>query len=226
MFYLQVANLGKAFRAPSGAAREILCEASFSAARGETIALTGVSGAGKSTLLHLLAGLEGADRGQICAGEFAVTDAGAKALADWRSREVGLVFQAHHLLPDLSASENVALPLLIQRAPPRVAQRLAVEALTEVGLPTQPEQRVGQLSGGEQQRVALARALVTKPSFLLADEPTGQLDTATGAEIVELLLSYAHKHNALLVLATHNEKWSWRCERRLELSSGRLREVN
>ena len=224
--YLQVRNLGKAFRAPSGAAREILCEVSFSAARGETIALTGVSGAGKSTLLHLLAGLEEADRGRICAGEFAVTDKGAKALADWRAREVGLVFQAHHLLPDLSAGENVSLPLLIQRVPQRVAQRQAEEALAEVGLATQPEQPVGQLSGGEQQRVALARALVTKPSLLLADEPTGQLDNATGAEIVELLLSYAHKHNALLLLATHNEKWRWLCERRLELISGRLREVS
>jgi lipoprotein-releasing system ATP-binding protein len=222
--YLQANNLSKSFRAPAGAAREILRGAGFQAEAGESIALTGASGAGKSTLLHLLAGLERPDGGEIRVGGFSVTDADAASLAAWRAREAGLVFQAHHLLPDLDAGENVALPLLIQRMPRREAAQKANATLAQVGLAAQARQNVGQLSGGEQQRVALARAIVTGPRLLLADEPTGQLDDATGRQIVELMLDFTRKHNACLILATHNEKWAGLCQRRWEIAAGRLAE--
>jgi ABC-type lipoprotein export system ATPase subunit len=224
--YLWVRNLGKIFHAPSAEAYEILREVSFTAELGGTVALTGASGAGKSTLLHLLAGLERADRGEVQAGGFCVTNAKAETLAAWRAGEVGLVFQAHRLLPDLDVGENVALPLLVRRANSQEARRQAQEALAAVGLSACARQNVGRLSGGEQQRVALARALVTRPRLLLADEPTGQLDDATGAAVVELMRDYARKQNALLILATHNEKRARHCHRRLHLSDGNLAELS
>ena len=192
------------------------------AAKGATIALTGASGAGKSTLLNILAGLERAESGTVRVGDTDVTSTSAAKLATWRAGNVGLVFQGHHLLPDLLAWENVALPLRIKRANSAEARRQAWGMLSQLGLEQQSAQPVGQLSGGERQRVALARALVGRPGLVLADEPTGQLDDTTGAALVSLLLENTRMTGATLILATHNPRWLSLCERRWHLSEGTL----
>jgi lipoprotein-releasing system ATP-binding protein len=187
------------------------------------VAIIGSSGAGKSTLLHLLGGLEAADHGTILAGEFAVDRAGASALAHWRNQRVGFVFQFHHLLPDLTAAENVSIPLLIKRSPRREAMRRATEMLAQVGLDSRVSASlVGNLSGGEQQRVAVCRALITRPALVLADEPTGNLDTAIGDEISRSLVSYAREMQAIVIIATHNRALAEICDRTLVLRDGRL----
>ena len=184
----------------------------------------GASGAGKSTLLHVLGGLEAADDGLIRLNDFKVTGARRVRLAHYRNEEVGFVFQFHHLLPDLTAAENVALPVSISRAPWRESLFRAVEALEAVGLGERAAHPVGHLSGGEKQRVALARALIKSPRLVLADEPTGNLDQATGDEIGALLSSYCHARGAILVIATHNARLAQACDRTLLLEEGRIRE--
>jgi lipoprotein-releasing system ATP-binding protein len=187
------------------------------------VAIIGSSGAGKSTLLHLLGGLEAADHGTILAGEFAVDRAGASALAHWRNQRVGFVFQFHHLLPDLTAAENVSIPLLIKRTRRREAMRRATEMLAQVGLDSRVSASlVGNLSGGEQQRVAVCRALITRPALVLADEPTGNLDTLIGDEISRSLVSYAREMQAIVIIATHNRALAESCDRTLVLRDGRL----
>jgi lipoprotein-releasing system ATP-binding protein len=174
-------------------------------------------------LLHLLGGLEAADHGNIVAGRFAIDRAKPSALARFRNKQVGFVFQFHHLLPDLTAAENVSLPLLITRIPRRQAMRRAVQALEDVGLDNRISASVvGHLSGGEQQRVAVCRALITQPALVLADEPTGNLDTAIGDEIALSLVSYARDNRALVIIATHNRALAELCDRTLILREGRL----
>jgi len=208
---------------PSGERLEVLRGAAFSATAGESVAIMGSSGAGKSTLLHLLGGLEAADHGTILAGQFAVERASPAALAHWRNQRVGFVFQFHHLLPDLTAAENVSLPLLIKRTHRREAMRRATEMLAEVGLDSRVSASlVGHLSGGEQQRVAVCRALITRPALVLADEPTGNLDTAIGDEIARSLVSYARETPAIVIIATHNQRLAEICDRTLVLREGRL----
>lgn len=218
---LKVTDMRKSFLSPSGERIEVLRGVSFSAAAGETIAMVGASGAGKSTLLHLIGGIEVPDHGNIRLGEFAVEEANRVELAHYRSRRVGFVFQFHHLLSDLTAAENVGLPLTIARHDAPKAMRLALEALDRLGLAARSSHRVNDLSGGEQQRVAVCRALITQPVLVLADEPTGNLDANSGARLADDLLSYAATRPAIVIIATHNQDLAQRCDRRLKLDQGK-----
>jgi lipoprotein-releasing system ATP-binding protein len=222
---LKVEDLRKSFRDPAGGALEVLRGVSFEVGAGEMAAVVGESGSGKTTLLHLIGGLEAADAGSARLGRFEITRASVSELARWRGREVGFVFQSHHLLADLSALENVALPLLVARRRKREALASAREMLSRVGLAERAAHAAGELSGGEQQRVALARALVTRPRLVLADEPTGDLDARNAEEIGALLLSLCREARARVLLATHSERLARLCDRVLTLREGRLEEV-
>jgi lipoprotein-releasing system ATP-binding protein len=200
----------------------VLRGVSFEVAAGEMVAVMGASGAGKSTLLHLLGGLEAADAGSIKLGDVEITGARRASLSRIRNEQVGFVFQFHHLLPDLTAMENVALPLLINRAKRQESKARAIAMLRGVGLGERLDYKVGLLSGGEQQRVALARALVRGPRLVLADEPTGNLDAATGEEITARLASFCKAQRAAVVVATHNERVANFCDRTLVLRDGKL----
>ena len=197
-------ELRKAYASPSGARVEVLRGVSFTLAAGEMLAVTGASGAGKSTLLHLLGGLDAADGGSLRLGEIELTCARAAELARVRNEQVGFVFQFHHLLPGLSALENVALPLLVARRRRREAHAAAYALLASVGLSERAAHRPGELSGGEQQRTAIARALVHAPRLLLCDEPTGNLDHASAATVAELLLELHRRQETILVVVTHS----------------------
>ena len=223
-FKLCVEDLRKSFRDPAGGALEVLRGVSFALSAGEMAAVVGESGSGKTTLLHLIGGLEAADFGVARLGGFDVTGASVSELARWRGREVGFVFQAHNLLADLSAEENVALPLLVARRRMREALTEAREMLARVGLSARAAHAAGELSGGEQQRVALARALVTRPRLVLADEPTGNLDARTAEEVGALLLALCREARACVLLATHSERLARMCDRVLLLREGRLEE--
>jgi len=222
-FGLKVTDLRKSYSSPTGERIEVLRGASLSARAGEAIAITGASGAGKSTLLHLLGGLEAADHGSIVAGQFSIDRASPAELARFRNSRIGFVFQFHHLLPDLTASENVSLPLRIKRMSPREATRRSEALLAELGLDARSSaSMVGHLSGGEQQRVAVCRALISRPALVLADEPTGNLDTTIGDEIARSLVVYARDNRALVIIATHNRALAEICDRTLVLKAGRL----
>jgi lipoprotein-releasing system ATP-binding protein len=202
----------------------VLRGVSFESRAGEMAAVVGASGAGKTTLLHLLGGLESADAGSVRLGDFDVTAAGASRLTRWRGREVGFVFQSHRLLADLTALENVALPLMVARRGRRESMKSAREMLERVGLLARAGHAAGELSGGEQQRAAVARALVTRPRLVLADEPTGNLDARTGEEVGALLLSLCRDARACVLVATHNERLARLCDRVLRLHDGRVEE--
>jgi lipoprotein-releasing system ATP-binding protein len=204
---ISVVDLRKSFIAPDGERIEVLRGVTFTANAGESIAITGASGSGKSTLLHLLGGLEMPDHGEIA--------------LDGHQSEIGFVFQFHYLLPDLSAIENVALPLLIARWKRKRAFERALEFLRETGLSERADHPISHLSGGEQQRVAVARALVTEPKLLLADEPTGNLDEKISHQIGSALVDYAHKHSAITIIATHSPSLAKMCDRTLVLEGGR-----
>ena len=198
----------------------ILDDVSFAVAAGETVAIVGASGAGKSTLLALLAGLDEPSAGGVWleGTELSALDEDGRAAA--RARHVGFVFQSFHLVPSLTAHENVMLPLeLAGRADARAAARAVLQ---QVGLAPRLGHYPRQLSGGEQQRVAIARAFVTRPSVLFADEPTGNLDTATGGRVIELLFDLNSANGTTLVLVTHDRAIAGRCNRLIELDAGRL----
>jgi lipoprotein-releasing system ATP-binding protein len=190
--------------------------------RGERLALVGESGAGKSTLLHLLGGLDRPSTGTIYYGTRDISGLADSELADFRNREIGFVWQIHYLLPEFTALENVMMPLLIRGIPHGRAASDSLARLDEVGLLARATHRAGELSGGEQQRVVLARALVGKPSFLLADEPTGNLDFRTGEMIFELLERLHRSHQLTSIFVTHNLSFARRCDRVLKLESGCL----
>ena len=190
--------------------------------RGERLALVGESGAGKSTLLHLLGGLDRPSSGTIYYGTRDISGLADSELADFRNREIGFVWQIHYLLPEFTALENVMMPLLIRGIPHGRAASDSLARLDEVGLRARATHRAGELSGGEQQRVVLARALVGTPSFLLADEPTGNLDFRTGEMIFELLERLHRSHQLTSVFVTHNLSFARRCDRVLKLESGCL----
>jgi len=200
----------------------VLRELNFAVARGEFVALRGASGAGKSTLLHLLGGLDSPDQGEIWfAGQNLATLAG-NGLARLRNSRIGFVFQAYHLLPELDALENVCLPARIARVPAATAEARGRELLARVGLQERVEHRPAELSGGERQRVAIARALVNAPDLILADEPTGNLDSHTGGEIIELLCSLHAEKQATLVIATHDAQVAARAPKVVELVDGQI----
>ncbi len=192
---------------------------------GETLAVVGSSGVGKSTLLQLIGGLDRIDGGTIRIGDTNMTAADDDARVAFRNRQVGFVFQFHHLLPEFTAAENVAMPLRIARVAPQEAQPRAEALLGEVGLGDRVSHRPGMLSGGEQQRVAVARALIMKPALLLADEPTGDLDEQTAAELHVLLRRMHTAHGLTSLIATHNMQLAESCDRVLRLEAGRLRPV-
>lgn len=189
---------------------------------GETVALVGASGSGKSTLLGLLAGLDSPSSGQIYIKEQLITELSEEQRARIRGEHIGFVFQSFLLLPTLTALENVSLPAELQGH--KHNEQRARELLTQVGLAERLQHFPSQLSGGEQQRVAIARAFMTQPDILLADEPTGNLDQRTGAQIIELLFELNRRHGTTLVIVTHDEVLAQRCERRLLMSGGRLEE--
>jgi ABC-type lipoprotein export system ATPase subunit len=190
--------------------------------RGEFLALRGASGAGKSTLLHLLGGLDLPNAGEIIFDGSDLRALPARALARLRNRRVGFVFQAYHLLPELSALENVALPARMARLAARDAAAKGCELLERVGLGERLEHRPYELSGGEQQRVAIARALINQPDVILADEPTGNLDSHTGEEIIRLLCELREERRATLIMATHDARIAARAPRVVELVDGAI----
>jgi lipoprotein-releasing system ATP-binding protein len=190
--------------------------------RGEMLALVGESGAGKSTLLHLLGGLDRPSGGAIYYGSTEISGLTHSEQSDFRNREIGFVWQIHYLLPEFSALENVMMPLLIRGLPHAKAASESLARLDEVGLHARASHRAGELSGGEQQRVVLARALGGKPSVLLADEPTGNLDFRTGQMIFELLAGLHRSHQLTSVFVTHNWEFARCCDRVLSLDKGGL----
>jgi lipoprotein-releasing system ATP-binding protein len=190
---------------------------------GEMVAIVGPSGSGKSTLLHLLAALDTPTSGTVYFDSKAVAAERSDSLAEFRNRRIGFVWQRYHLLPDFTAAENVAMPLLMRDAGYGEALRQAHECLDEVGLASRAQHRAAELSGGEQQRVAIARALVTKPAVLLADEPTGNLDETNAVAIMDLIERLHQNHLLTSILATHNPVLAKRCSRVLRLEHGVLR---
>jgi lipoprotein-releasing system ATP-binding protein len=200
----------------------VLREMNFSVSRGEFIALRGASGAGKSTLLHLLGGLDSPDAGEIWFAGKNLTTLSANELAGLRNSKIGFVFQSYHLLPELDALENVCLPARIARVPAGVAAARGRELLARVGLKERMEHRPNELSGGERQRVAIARALVNQPDLILADEPTGNLDSHTGGEIIDLLCSIVAERQATLVIATHDTNIAARAPKVVHLTDGQI----
>ena len=221
--FLEVKDLHKAYQ--KGAAEiQVLRGASLRLSRGDMVSVTGASGAGKSTLLHLIGTLDAPDKGSITYDGRDLGQLSSSELADYRNRELGFVFQFHHLLPEFTAAENVMMPALIRRQPRAEAEALATKILSEVGLSHRLHHRPGELSGGEQQRVALARALVLDPPLLLADEVTGNLDERTGEEIHSLLFELNRQRGVTLLVVTHNMSLANRMPRRLLLEAGALKE--
>ncbi len=176
----------------------------FSVGAGESHAIIGMSGAGKSTLMHLLGGLDHSSGGEINVAGQSISSLSESRLGELRNRHLGFIYQFHHLLPEFSARENIAMPLLVRRQSRLQANKVADEWLERVGLSSRAEHKPGELSGGERQRVALARALVTRPDCLLADEPTGNLDSATAAQMLELMLELNQDLKTALVIVTHD----------------------
>jgi lipoprotein-releasing system ATP-binding protein len=201
---------------------EVLRGVNLEIARGEFFALRGASGSGKSTLLHLIGGLDSPNAGEILFDGRDVAKFSESELTHFRNRRVGFIFQAYHLLPELTALENVCLPARIARISANDAQKRGRELLEQVGLKDRIEHKPYELSGGEQQRVAIARALIAEPELILADEPTGNLDSHTGAEIIELLKGLCVQRKATLVIATHDAKLAASARRVIELVDGRL----
>jgi len=189
---------------------------------GQALAITGSSGSGKSTLMHLLAGLDAPNGGQVLWDGLDISSWSASELGRRRNHHLGFVFQFHHLLTELDALDNVAMPLWIRRMPMHEAKQRAEQALAEVGMAHRTHHRPAELSGGERQRVALARALVTQPRCILADEPTGNLDRETADQMFDVLCSMCQQHGMALLLVTHDETMARRCDRQLRLQFGRL----
>jgi ABC-type lipoprotein export system ATPase subunit len=201
---------------------EVLRGVNLDVARGEFLALRGASGAGKSTLLHLIGGLDSPNAGEIHFASQNLASFSESELTHFRNRRIGFVFQAYHLLPELTALENVCLPARVARISAADAEKRGRELLARAGLCERADHKPFELSGGEQQRVAIARALINEPELLLADEPTGNLDSHTGGEIIELLKSLRAEKQMTLAIATHDERVADHAERTVRLADGQI----
>lgn len=222
---LRVDRLKKVYK--SGQTDLVLFEnLSFQVRRGEMLAIVGESGAGKSSLLHILGALDRASEGDVYCANIQVDELTDDAAADFRNREIGFVWQFHYLLPEFTAQENVAMPLLMRGDSYREATTKAAQWLREVGLEARSQHRAGELSGGEQQRVALARALVTGPKILMADEPTGDLDNRTAEMVFGLVQRLHQEYRLTSLIVTHNLDFARRCDRILRLHQGQAEEVS
>jgi lipoprotein-releasing system ATP-binding protein len=220
-YLLEVNDLYKSFGVGAGKV-EVLKGINLKVAAGETIALVGASGAGKSTMMHVLGTLDRPTAGQVLFDETEVFRLNDTALAQFRNRSIGFVFQFHHLLPEFSALENVMMPLLISGKKRDEAEPAAVALLSDVGLAHRLTHKPGELSGGEQQRVAIARALVMAPQLLLADEPTGNLDMKTSDGVHELLADIHREKGITLIIVTHNERLAARMGKTIRMVDGRI----
>ncbi len=222
---LRVIALKKVFR--SGESDLTLFEnLSFQVAKGEMLAIVGESGAGKSTLLHILGALDRASAGDVYCAQLRVSSLADEDAAEFRNREIGFVWQFHYLLPEFTALENVAMPLLLRQRSWLDVRDEASHWLHEVGLEARAHHRSGELSGGEQQRVALARALITRPKLLLADEPTGDLDNRTAESVFALIARLHRDYQLTSLIATHNLAFARRCHRLMRLKQGKMEEVS
>ena len=221
---LEVENLRKVYR--SGRSELVVFEnLTFQVRKGEMLAIVGASGSGKSTLLHILGALDAPTSGTVTCAGVELKRLSNDAAADFRNKVIGYVWQFHYLLPEFTAEENVAMPLLLRGEAESKARKEAGEWLEQVGLADRGHHRSGELSGGEQQRVALARALITRPKVLMADEPTGDLDMETAAGIFELLERLHKQHGLTSLIVTHNPAFARRCQRVLRMAKQRVEEV-
>ena len=204
---------------------QVLQDINLSVAAGEMLAIVGSSGSGKSTLLHCMGGLDKPSAGSVLFGGQAIQDWSANKLADWRNQQLGFIYQFHHLLPEFTALENVAMPLLIGGIKAAQAEQRAMALLQRVGLAQRAQHRPAELSGGERQRVAIARALANEPSLVLADEPTGNLDDATAVQVFELLKELNQELDTAFVIVTHDQSLAAQLPRTLSLHHGQLEQV-
>ncbi|MCY4158931.1 MAG: ABC transporter ATP-binding protein [Bacteroidetes bacterium] len=215
-------DLEKGFETGSGEKLEVLRGISMAINAGEVVAITGGSGTGKTTLLHLLGALDRPNHGRVFYDGVDIFKQNDESLSRWRNKSVGFVFQFHHLLPEFSSLENVAMPALIGGQSLRQAQLRATKLLEQLGLGSRLSHRPSELSGGEQQRVAVARALMNQPALVLADEPSGSLDTKTAGLLHEELLNLSRTQHQAFVIATHNPSLSQLCDRAMVLQNGQL----
>lgn len=218
---LQCISVNKSFR-DAGLSVDVLSDINLSISAGERIAIVGSSGSGKSTLLHLLGGLEEPTQGEVWVVGKKISELNQAQRGMWRNQNLGFIYQFHHLLPEFTALENVAMPLLIRGTNPTEAKKQAIELLEKVGLGKRIEHKPGEMSGGERQRAAIARALVTKPRCVLADEPTGNLDRHTADQVYQIMLELNAEIKTSLVVVTHDEALAHRMDKIYHIKDGKL----